>query len=108
MAPLLCAVGEAKSSPVRHFPQPARPMRTEFVATGFQVPERLVTNQDLAGMMDTSDEWIVQRSGIRTRYWVSPGETGVSLAAAAATRALAKAGLTAREDRKSTRLNSSH
>jgi len=72
-------------------------MRTEFIATGFHVPERVVTNQDLAGMMDTSDEWIVQRSGIRTRHWVSPGETGVSLAAVAATRALEKAGLTAQQ-----------
>ena len=54
-------------------------MRTEFISTGFQVPDRVVTNQDLAGMMDTSDEWIVQRSGIRTRHWVSPGETGVSI-----------------------------
>jgi 3-oxoacyl-[acyl-carrier-protein] synthase-3 len=72
-------------------------MRTEFISTGFHVPERVVTNQDLAGMMETSDEWIVQRSGIRTRHWVSPGETGVSLAAVAATRALDKAGLTARQ-----------
>src|SRR5690348_12323264 len=45
--------------------------------------------------MDTSDEWIVQRSGIKTRYWVSPGETGVSLARAATERALAQAGMKA-------------
>jgi len=69
--------------------------RTEFIATGFCVPERVVTNDDLAGMMDTSDEWITQRSGIRTRHWVSPGETGVGLAREAACRALAKAGLRA-------------
>ncbi len=67
--------------------------RTEFIATGFQVPSRLVTNADLAGMMETSDEWILQRSGIKTRYWVSPGETGVGLAKAAALKALAKARL---------------
>ena len=69
--------------------------RTEFIATGFQVASRLVTNHDLAGMMDTSDEWIVQRSGIKTRYWVGPGETGTSLSKAAALKALDKAGMKA-------------
>src|SRR5438034_867966 len=67
--------------------------RTEFIATAFQVPERVVTNDDLAQLMDTSDEWIVQRSGIKTRYWVSEGETGASLATQAARKALAKAGM---------------
>jgi 3-oxoacyl-[acyl-carrier-protein] synthase-3 len=71
--------------------------RTEFLATGFYVPARRVTNEDLAQLMDTSDEWIVQRSGIRTRYWVSEGETGVSLAREASTRALARAGLEPRD-----------
>jgi 3-oxoacyl-[acyl-carrier-protein] synthase-3 len=70
-------------------------LRTEFIATGFHVPQRVVTNDDLAGMMDTSDEWIVQRSGIRTRHWVGPGETGVSLARTATEQALGKAGLAA-------------
>src|SRR6266699_2116799 len=67
--------------------------RTEFIATAFHVPERVVTNDDLAQLMDTSDEWIVQRSGIKTRYWVSEGETGASLATEAARKALAKAGM---------------
>ena len=70
---------------------------TEVIATGFYVPERVVTNDDLAGMMDTSDEWISQRSGIRRRHWVSAGETGSGLAREAACRALHKAGLTARD-----------
>src|SRR5437588_934603 len=69
--------------------------RTEFIATAFHVPERVVTNDDLAQLMDTSDEWIVQRSGIKTRYWVSDGETGASLATQAARKALAKAGMRA-------------
>src|SRR5207302_1375406 len=69
--------------------------RTEFIATAFHVPERVVTNDDLAQLMDTSDEWIVQRSGIKTRYWVSNGETGASLATAAARKALAQAGMRA-------------
>ncbi|HLZ46852.1 MAG TPA: beta-ketoacyl-ACP synthase III [Gemmatimonadales bacterium] len=68
--------------------------RTAFLSTGFHVPARLVTNDDLAQIMDTSDEWIVQRSGIKTRYWVDKGDTGVSLAREASKKALAKAGLT--------------
>jgi 3-oxoacyl-[acyl-carrier-protein] synthase-3 len=68
---------------------------TEFIATGFHVPERVVTNADLAQIMDTSDEWITQRSGIKTRYWVSEGETGVTLAREATCQALASAGMKA-------------
>ncbi|MGH7416578.1 MAG: beta-ketoacyl-ACP synthase III, partial [Candidatus Rokuibacteriota bacterium] len=67
--------------------------RTEFIATGFQVPPRVVTNDDLAGMMDTTDEWIAQRSGIRTRHWVAPGTPCTDLAHAASLKALARAGL---------------
>jgi 3-oxoacyl-[acyl-carrier-protein] synthase-3 len=69
--------------------------RTAFLGTGFHVPARVVTNDDLAKIMDTSDEWIVQRSGIKTRYWVSDGDTGVSLARDASLKALANAGLKA-------------
>ncbi|MGH7546920.1 MAG: 3-oxoacyl-ACP synthase III family protein [Gemmatimonadales bacterium] len=69
--------------------------RTEFIATGFHVPERVVTNDDLAKMMDTSDEWITQRSGIKTRYWVSEGETGATLAREATLKALGRARLKA-------------
>jgi 3-oxoacyl-[acyl-carrier-protein] synthase III len=71
--------------------------RTAFLSTGFHVPARLVTNDDLAQMMDTSDEWIVQRSGIKTRYWVDRGETGAGLARVAAQKALDKAGLAPRD-----------
>jgi 3-oxoacyl-[acyl-carrier-protein] synthase III len=69
--------------------------RTEFIATGFHVPERVVTNDDLAQIMDTSDEWISQRSGIKARHWVSDGETGATLARQASRQALAKAGMRA-------------
>ncbi len=72
-------------------------LRTEVIATGFHVPARCVTNDDLADLMDTSDEWISQRSGIRTRYWVSEGDTGVTLAREATKRALAKADLKAQD-----------
>ena len=66
---------------------------TEFIATGFYVPERVVTNDDLSAMMETSDDWITQRSGIKTRHWVSDGETGATLAREATLQALGKAGL---------------
>jgi len=54
--------------------------RTAFLSTVCHVPARVVTNDDLAKIMDTSDEWIVQRTGIKTRYWVDKGDTGVALA----------------------------
>ncbi len=62
--------------------------RTRFLGTGFAVPDRVVTNDDLSQMMDTSDEWIRTRTGIRERRWVREGETGVDLALAATHRAL--------------------
>ena len=60
---------------------------------GYYVPERIVTNHDLAKIMDTSDEWIYSRSGIRQRHYshVSTGE----MAWLAAERALAAAGVDA-------------
>lgn len=64
-----------------------------ILGTGFAVPDRIVTNDDLAALMDTSDEWITQRTGIRQRHWVREGETGVDLAQAASLRALEAAGL---------------
>jgi 3-oxoacyl-[acyl-carrier-protein] synthase III len=45
-------------------------VRTAFLGTGHYVPEKVVTNADLAGKMDTSDEWIQQRTGIKTRRYV--------------------------------------
>jgi len=57
----------------------------------------VVTNHDLTAVMDTSDEWIVQRTGIRERRWAVPGETGVDFGLAAACRALEAARLEARD-----------
>ncbi len=57
------------------------------------VPERAVTNKDLEDMLDTSDEWIVQRSGIRERRWVSEGETPADLAEIATRMACGRAGI---------------
>jgi 3-oxoacyl-[acyl-carrier-protein] synthase-3 len=57
------------------------------------VPDRVVTNADLATLMETSDEWIRTRTGIAERRWVREGETGVSLALRASRAALDMAGL---------------
>ncbi len=57
------------------------------------LPERRVTNKDLEVMMETSDEWIVQRSGIRERRWVSEGETPADLAEVASRTACERAGI---------------
>lgn len=67
--------------------------RTAFAGTGFYVPERVVTNEELTGYMDTSDEWIVERTGIRERRWVSDGMTGAEMARRASVMALDEAGL---------------
>ena len=69
--------------------------RTEFIATGFYVPPRVVGNDELSRLMDTSDEWITQRTGIKERRWVEPGTTCSSLAAAATHQALERAGMAA-------------
>ncbi|MDX1495706.1 MAG: beta-ketoacyl-ACP synthase III, partial [Longimicrobiales bacterium] len=71
--------------------------RTEFISTGFHVPERVVTNEELTGYMDTSDEWIQQRSGIVERRWVEEGEGGSDLAVKATEMALERAGLAAED-----------
>jgi 3-oxoacyl-[acyl-carrier-protein] synthase-3 len=61
---------------------------------GAYLPERIVTNDELAKKMDTSDEWIQQRTGIRQRHIAADGEFTSHLAIKAAERALAHAGLT--------------
>jgi 3-oxoacyl-[acyl-carrier-protein] synthase III len=60
---------------------------------GSQLPEKRLTNDDLAKMVDTNDEWITQRTGIKERRIAAEGETTASLATAAARKAIASAGL---------------
>jgi 3-oxoacyl-[acyl-carrier-protein] synthase-3 len=60
---------------------------------GSALPKRRVTNEELAATVDTSDEWIVERTGIRNRYIAGEGETTGTLAIAAAREALASAGV---------------
>jgi 3-oxoacyl-[acyl-carrier-protein] synthase III len=67
--------------------------RTRFLGTGFAVPDRVVTNEELSQLMDTTDEWIRTRTGIHERRWVSEGETGVELSLRATQRALDMAGI---------------
>jgi 3-oxoacyl-[acyl-carrier-protein] synthase-3 len=61
------------------------------------VPERVLTNADLEKMVETSDEWIVARTGIRERRIVGPNDSTTSLGAAAARQALVRAGITAED-----------
>ncbi|MEU0075206.1 beta-ketoacyl-ACP synthase III [Streptomyces sp. NPDC006332] len=67
---------------------------SRITAVGHYQPARVLTNEDLAGMVDTSDEWITSRVGIRTRRIAGPDEPVDELAAHAAAKALATAGLT--------------
>lgn len=66
--------------------------RTAIVSLGTHVPERVVTNQELTTMMETSDEWIQQRTGIRERRWVGANTGSTDLALEASKKALAAAG----------------
>ena len=68
-------------------------LRSVLVGTGSALPKRAVTNAELAETVDTSDQWIVERTGIRTRYIAGEGETTSSLATDAARAALTAAGL---------------
>ena len=73
--------------PVRH---------TRVLGIGSYLPEKVLTNHDLAKMVDTSDEWIVQRTGIRSRHIAAEGERTSDLATRAAEAALANAAVDAR------------
>jgi 3-oxoacyl-[acyl-carrier-protein] synthase-3 len=70
-------------------------IRSRILAAGGYLPADLVTNDALAQRynLDTSDEWIVERSGIRQRHIAAPGETTSSMGAAAAREAMARAGV---------------
>ncbi|GAA4752868.1 ketoacyl-ACP synthase III [Sphingomonas daechungensis] len=68
-------------------------IRSVVAGTGSALPKRRVDNEELARQVDTSDEWIVTRSGIRSRYIAGEGETTASLATEAARRALEDAGI---------------
>ena len=71
--------------------------RSAIIGTGSALPARRVSNAELAETVDTSDEWIVERTGIRFRHIAGPDETTGTLAAAAAKAALAAAGKAAQD-----------
>lgn len=68
-----------------------------MLGCGGYLPDRVMTNEELAEMVDTSDAWIVERTGIRERRIAAEGETTSDLALAASKRALASAGVSAEE-----------
>ncbi|HVJ01825.1 MAG TPA: beta-ketoacyl-ACP synthase III [Sphingomonas sp.] len=70
-------------------------LRSVILGTGSFLPERRVSNAELAEKVDTSDEWIVERTGIRFRHIAAEGETTSTLATGAAKAALAAAGIPA-------------
>jgi len=72
--------------------------KSRILGVGHYVPERVVSNDELSEMMDTNDEWIVERTGIKTRHWFTPGvDTVTSLSKKATEMALERAGVTAEE-----------
>ena len=78
---------------------PARDKRhrpaAKILGTGHHAPERILTNADLEKMVDTSDAWITERTGIKERHIAAPGELTSDMATAAAKKAIAAAGITA-------------
>ena len=73
------------------------PRSVSIVGTGSYVPDRVLTNADLERFVDTSDRWIVERTGIRERRIAADGEFPSHMAAAAGLRALESAGLTPKD-----------
>jgi 3-oxoacyl-[acyl-carrier-protein] synthase-3 len=70
-------------------------IRSVIIGTGSALPPRRVSNAELAETVDTNDEWIVERTGIRFRHFAGPDETTSTLATDAAKAAIAAAGITA-------------
>lgn len=67
------------------------------VGTGMYVPERVLTNQELEKMVETTNEWIIERTGIKTRHIAAPGELTSDLARVAGVRAMEAAGVSAED-----------
>ena len=73
------------------------PRRAVLAGTGSYLPAQVVTNAQMAERVETSDEWIVERTGIRQRHFAAPHETAAYMGAQAARRALEQAGLAPEE-----------
>lgn len=72
-------------------------MNTKIIGTGSAVPSRVLDNAELSTFLDTSDEWIRTRTGIRSRHIAQEGQTASALAAQAAKKAIADAGIAAEQ-----------
>src|SRR3982751_4361445 len=84
---------QPRSSPRSH-----KTLRTvSIVGTGSYTPERILTNEDLSRMVDTSDEWITTRTGIKERRVAAKDETTSDMAAKAAVKAIEQAKVSAEE-----------
>jgi 3-oxoacyl-[acyl-carrier-protein] synthase III len=81
--------------PLRSFKAKGRP--SGIAGMGAYTPDRVITNFDLEKTMDTSDQWITERTGIHRRHIAEPGTTTLELATKAAKRALDAAGITAQD-----------
>ena len=68
-------------------------IRSRIVGTGSYLPERIVSNAELTKTVDTSDEWIIERSGIRQRHIAADDETTADIAYQSALRALEASGV---------------
>lgn len=77
--------------------QSRRAVRSVIAGCGSALPERVMTNADISKIVDTSDDWIVERTGIKARHIAGEGETTRTLGTEAARRALAHAGIAAAE-----------
>jgi len=82
--------------PVAHEPRsalpwPAQPLSAVVAGTGSRVPERILTNADLEKIVDTSDQWITERTGMKERHISAPGEAASDIAVKACEQALAEA-----------------
>lgn len=72
--------------------------RARILGAGHYVPERIVTNEELSQMMNTTDEWIVERTGIQERRWYTPGiDTVTNMSAKASRMAMERAGIDPKE-----------
>jgi 3-oxoacyl-[acyl-carrier-protein] synthase-3 len=71
--------------------------RSRIMGIGMNVASRVVTNDDLAKQMETSNEWIIERTGIEQRRWVAEGESGATMGAKAAEEAIQRAGITPKD-----------
>ena len=68
-------------------------IRSQLLGTGYKLPAKVLTNDDLSKMVDTNDEWISTRTGIRSRHIAAAGETTGDLSYDAALMAIKNAGI---------------